>query len=122
MEARVPRCFGGVEDAELVYGIAAQIDCHVTDNVSAGFAPRYTLNVVPDRAARAAARYRSRMRAVAIVNGNARRVGGRLRKKLEKVLPGGVRFTRSLGEARVAIREVIDRGTDQEGLITMNSI
>lgn len=95
-----------------MYGIAAQIAYHVTNRVSAGFAPRYTLNVVPDTAARAAARYRSRMRAVAIVNGNARRVGGRLRKKLEKVLPGGVRFTRSLGEARVAIREVIDRGTD----------
>ncbi|MBA3458126.1 MAG: hypothetical protein H0T42_33910 [Deltaproteobacteria bacterium] len=52
------------------------------------------------------------MRAVAIVNGNARRVRGRLRGKLEKALPGGVRFTASLAEARTQIRSVIDRGTD----------
>ncbi|HUJ62473.1 MAG TPA: diacylglycerol kinase family protein [Kofleriaceae bacterium] len=52
------------------------------------------------------------MRAVAIVNGNARRVGGRLRAGLERALPGGVRFTRSLAEARAAIRAEIRRGVD----------
>ena len=44
------------------------------------------------------------VRAVAIVNGNARRLGGRLRRTLERTLPGGVRFTGSLDEARTTIR------------------
>lgn len=52
------------------------------------------------------------MRAAAIVNGNSRRLGARLRRRLERVLPGGVRFTRSLAEARVAIFEEIRRGLD----------
>jgi diacylglycerol kinase family enzyme len=46
------------------------------------------------------------------VNGNARRVRGRLRKKLEQALPGSVRFTASLAEARTQIRAAIDRGID----------
>ena len=57
-------------------------------------------------------RYRSRVRAVAIVNGNARRLGGRLRRKLESALPGGVRFTGSLAEARATIRAEVRRGVD----------
>jgi len=52
------------------------------------------------------------VRAVAIVNGNARRVRDGVRAKLERVLPGGVRFTRSLDHARAVIREDIDRGLD----------
>lgn len=52
------------------------------------------------------------MRAVAIVNANARRLGGRLRGKLERALPGAVRFTDSLDEARAAIRSEVKRGTD----------
>ncbi|MGE0397875.1 MAG: diacylglycerol kinase family protein [Kofleriaceae bacterium] len=52
------------------------------------------------------------MRAVAIVNANARRVGGRLRKKLEAALPGRVRFTESLDEARSVVRQEIARGVD----------
>ena len=52
------------------------------------------------------------VRAVAIVNGNARRLGGRMRTKLERVLPGGVRFTGSLDDARTTIRAEIRRGSD----------
>ena len=52
------------------------------------------------------------MRAVAIVNGNARRLGGRLRDKLERALPGAVRFTSSLDEARTTIRAEVKRGAD----------
>jgi diacylglycerol kinase family enzyme len=52
------------------------------------------------------------VRAVAIVNGNARRLGGRLRGKLERALPGAVRFTGSLDEARGAIRAEVKRGAD----------
>jgi diacylglycerol kinase family enzyme len=52
------------------------------------------------------------VKAVAIVNGNARRIGGRLRAKLERVLPGGVKFTGSLDEARSTIRAEIRRGAD----------
>jgi len=46
------------------------------------------------------------------VNGNARRLGGRLRKKLEAALPGAVRFTGSLEEARSTVRAEIRRGVD----------
>jgi len=46
------------------------------------------------------------------VNGNARRVRGGLRAKLERVLPGGVRFTTSLEHARAVIREDVHRGID----------
>ena len=52
------------------------------------------------------------MRAVAIVNGNARGLRGRLRTRLEAALPGGVRFTDSLDEARATIRAEIRRGVD----------
>ena len=38
------------EGTELAYGIGAQIDYHVTSNISIGFAPRFTLNVIPDTA------------------------------------------------------------------------
>lgn len=57
-------------------------------------------------------RYRDRVRAVAIVNGNARRARGRLRRKLEQALPEGVRFTESLAHARTTIRAEIARGVD----------
>ena len=57
-------------------------------------------------------RYRARVRAVAIVNGSARRVRGRLRKRLEEALPGRVRFTESLHDARAVIRAEIARGVD----------
>jgi len=46
------------------------------------------------------------------VNGNARRVDKRLRAKLERVLPGRVRFTTSLEHARAVIREDVHRGLD----------
>jgi len=46
------------------------------------------------------------------VNGNARRARGRIRRKLEAALPGGVRFTASLDEARTQIRAAIGRGID----------
>jgi len=46
------------------------------------------------------------------VNGNARRLGGRLRAKLERVLPGSVRFTDSLDDARSTIRAEIRRGAE----------
>lgn len=52
------------------------------------------------------------MNAVAIVNGNARRLGARLRAKLERALPGRVRFTDSLDDARTTIRAEIRRGVD----------
>jgi diacylglycerol kinase family enzyme len=52
------------------------------------------------------------VRAVAIVNGNARRVRGGLAAALERALPGGVRFTRSLDHARAAIRDSVVRGVD----------
>src|SRR5262245_21989259 len=52
------------------------------------------------------------VKAVAIVNGNARRLGGRMRGKLERALPGHVRFTGSLDEARGTIRAEIRRGAD----------
>ena len=46
------------------------------------------------------------------MNGNARRSRGRIRAKLERALPGGVRYTRSLAEARDIIRAEIPRGLD----------
>jgi diacylglycerol kinase family enzyme len=52
------------------------------------------------------------VRAVAIVNGHARRVRGGLRAKLERVLPDGVRFTTSLDEARAALHHDVRRGLD----------
>nr|HEX4318591.1 diacylglycerol kinase family protein [Kofleriaceae bacterium] len=52
------------------------------------------------------------MRAVAIVNGNARRARGRAAAKLERALPGGVHVSRSLDHARSLIRAEIARGVD----------
>ncbi len=46
------------------------------------------------------------------MNGNARKLGGRLRSKLEAALPGRVRFTDSLDDARATIRAEIRRGVD----------
>lgn len=46
------------------------------------------------------------------MNGNARRARGRGRRKLERALPGGVRFTDSLASARTTIRAEIARGVD----------
>jgi diacylglycerol kinase family enzyme len=59
-----------------------------------------------------AAGYRGRVRAVAIVNGNARRVHAGLRAALERALPGGVRFTTSLDHARAVIHDDVRRGVD----------
>jgi diacylglycerol kinase family enzyme len=56
--------------------------------------------------------YRCEVRAVAIVNASARRVRGRLRTRLERVLPGAVRLTTSLDQAREVIRDEITRGRD----------
>jgi diacylglycerol kinase family enzyme len=52
------------------------------------------------------------VRAVAIVNDNARRVHGGLRAALERVQPGGVRVTTSLDHARAVIHDEIRRGLD----------
>lgn len=52
------------------------------------------------------------MRAAAIVNGTARHLRDRLRGQLARALPGAVAFTRSLDEAREAIRAEIARGVD----------
>lgn len=52
------------------------------------------------------------VRAVAIVNGTARRYRERLRARLERALPSGVRITRTLDEARDVLRTEIARGID----------
>jgi diacylglycerol kinase family enzyme len=52
------------------------------------------------------------VRAVAIVNGSARRVRGRMRARLERALPGAVRVTTSLDHAREVIRAEIAHGRD----------
>ena len=52
------------------------------------------------------------VRAVAIVNGNARRVQGGVRADLERALPGGVRLTTSLDHARAVIHAEVRRGLD----------
>jgi diacylglycerol kinase family enzyme len=52
------------------------------------------------------------VRAVAIVNGTARRLRGRVRAEIERALPGGVRMTRSLDHAREVVREEVRRGVD----------
>jgi len=52
------------------------------------------------------------VRVVAIVNGNARRVQASVRAGLERALPGRVRFTRSLDDARGVIHDEIRRGLD----------
>jgi diacylglycerol kinase family enzyme len=52
------------------------------------------------------------VRAVAIVNGNARRAQGGVRAALERALPGGVRFTTSLDHARAVIHAEVRRGLD----------
>ncbi|HET9990497.1 MAG TPA: diacylglycerol kinase family protein [Kofleriaceae bacterium] len=52
------------------------------------------------------------MRAVAIVNGHARGLTPKLRARLERTLPGNVRFTATLDEARSTIRSELRRGVD----------
>lgn len=52
------------------------------------------------------------MRVVAVVNGNARRARGGVRDRLERALPGGVRFTSSLTHARAVIQDDVRRGLD----------
>ncbi len=52
------------------------------------------------------------MRAVAIVNDHARRAGGRAARQLEAALPGRVRRTRSLAEARDVLHAEIAGGLD----------
>ncbi|HEX4419653.1 MAG TPA: diacylglycerol kinase family protein [Kofleriaceae bacterium] len=52
------------------------------------------------------------MRAVAVVNGNARRATAGLRRRLEGALPGRVRFTASLDDARAVIFDEVARGID----------
>ena len=52
------------------------------------------------------------MRIVAIVNAHARALTAKLRTRFEQALPGNVRFTGSLDEARSAIRVEIRRGVD----------
>lgn len=52
------------------------------------------------------------VRAAAIVNATARRVRGRLPSQLERALPGAVSLTRTLAEARAAIRAEVARGVD----------
>ncbi|HEY4182272.1 MAG TPA: diacylglycerol kinase family protein [Kofleriaceae bacterium] len=52
------------------------------------------------------------MRAVAIINANARGLTAGLRRKLEAALPGRVRFTASLNDAREVIRREIAKGID----------
>jgi diacylglycerol kinase family enzyme len=52
------------------------------------------------------------VRVVAIVNGNARRANRGVGAALERVLPGGLRFTTSLEQARTAIHGDVHRGLD----------
>ncbi|MFT3693295.1 MAG: diacylglycerol kinase family protein [Kofleriaceae bacterium] len=52
------------------------------------------------------------MRALAIVNAQARGLTAKLRARLERALPGHVRFTDSLDDARTAIRAEVRRGVD----------
>jgi len=52
------------------------------------------------------------MRPVAIVNAHARGLTPKLRARLERELPGAVRFTASLDEARATIRTEVRRGVD----------
>ncbi len=52
------------------------------------------------------------MRAVAIVNDQARRLTAGVRAGLEAALPGGVRFTRSLDHARTVIHDEVRGGRD----------
>jgi diacylglycerol kinase family enzyme len=53
-----------------------------------------------------------RVRAVAIVNGHARGLTTKLRARFEEALPGNVRFTESLEDARSVIRAELRRGCD----------
>jgi len=52
------------------------------------------------------------VRAAAIVNGQSRRLGARLRRRLERAFPGNVRITHSLADARAAIFDEVRRGLD----------
>ena len=52
------------------------------------------------------------MRVVAVVNASAHGLTAKLRARLEHTLPGNVRFTASLDEARSTIRAELRRGVD----------
>ncbi|HEY0251595.1 MAG TPA: diacylglycerol kinase family protein [Kofleriaceae bacterium] len=52
------------------------------------------------------------MRALAIINAHGRGLTAKLRAQLERVMPGHVRFTESLDEARTVIRAEVKRGLD----------
>ncbi|MEO6774280.1 MAG: diacylglycerol kinase family protein [Kofleriaceae bacterium] len=52
------------------------------------------------------------MRVVAIVNARARAITPKLRARIEQTLPGHVRFTETLDEARATIRRELRRGVD----------
>lgn len=52
------------------------------------------------------------VRAVAILNGSALRVRGRVGAQLEQAFPGGIRITRDLDHAREVVRAEIARGVD----------
>jgi diacylglycerol kinase family enzyme len=52
------------------------------------------------------------VRVVAVVNASARGLTAKLRVRLEQTLPGNVRFTGSLDEARTTIRAELRRGVD----------
>jgi diacylglycerol kinase family enzyme len=52
------------------------------------------------------------VRVVAVVNAGARGLTAKLRVRLEQTLPGNVRFTASLDEARSTIRAELRRGVD----------
>lgn len=52
------------------------------------------------------------MRVVAVVNAGARGLTAKLRVRLEQTLPGNVRFTATLDEARTTIRAELRRGVD----------
>ena len=52
------------------------------------------------------------VRAVAVVNGHARGLTTKLRARFERALPGNVRFTESLDEARTVILAEIRRGCE----------
>jgi hypothetical protein len=75
----------------------------VTDGCSTGHARGWSpvMAETPTRrfAAARAAGYHTTVRAVAVVNGNARRVRGSLRAKLKRVLLDEVRFAMSLAQA-----------------------
>ena len=67
---------------------------------------------VKDAGRGASSGYSSGLRAVAIINDHARRAGGRAARELDGALPGRVRRTRSLAEARDVLRAEVAGGVD----------